>query len=607
MEETQNNKKISFKQLIKISLFAFKMYIKPDKLSGVILFILEILTKISGMVDFFIIAKIIDVVAKVLQLNGSIQIVIPYLTFLVIFNFCVSLLARTKWYLRNKMNQYFYLYADVFLFEYYKTLGVPVMEDPNKNNVIHRGMNEIQQLPNLFFSFVALVANIVNVIISGIAIFYFMPVLLWVTSCWMILRNIPEIGFIKEMYQYSFNHTEDRRIHRHIVGYILSKIKLIELGIHNATDYIKDRYLNFVKVYLKGWLNIRKKMYWFGTSFSFGNIFVYFWVMLSIIGKIVRDKLSVGRLYFYISMVERFENNLDNMFSEVTTLYEMALRIDDAYQFFNLKPSFEDGKIELKTFKKPPEIICDNISFKYPNTNKLILKNLNLKIKAGEKIAIVGVNGAGKTTLIKLLLRFYQTSNGEIRINNDNIDDLKIDSYYKNVGTLFQDFGSYDALSAGENVFLGDILKTDKEKGIQEAAKKADAHDFIKEYPKKYDQLLSESYTGGIRPSTGQWQKIAISRLFYRNPWLVIFDEPTASIDAEAEYKIFNNIYQFFKNKTVIIISHRFSTVRNADRIILIDKGNITEQGTHEELLKLDGKYAKAFKLQAEGYYDKNS
>ncbi|MFA5230702.1 MAG: ABC transporter ATP-binding protein [Candidatus Paceibacterota bacterium] len=304
-------------------------------------------------------------------------------------------------------------------------------------------------------------------------------------------------------------------------------------------------------------------------------------------------------------MVERFERNMDNMFSGITTLYEMALRIDDTYQFFNLKPSFPDGKIKLKTFKKPPKIVCDNISFKYPNTNKLILKNLNLEIKPGEKIAIVGHNGAGKTTLVKLLLRFYQVNNGNIFINNDNVDDLKIDTYYRNVGILSQDFGEYGALNAKDNILLGDIAKGGHLKEIKDAAKKADAHKFISEYPKKYDQLLSESYNGGIRPSTGQWQKIAISRLFYRNPWLVIFDEPTASIDAEAEYKIFNNIYKFFKNKTVVIISHRFSTVRNADRIIVIDKGNIAEQGTHDQLLKLDGKYAKAFKLQAEGYYEK--
>ncbi|MDD4784340.1 MAG: ABC transporter ATP-binding protein [Candidatus Pacebacteria bacterium] len=203
-------------------------------------------------------------------------------------------------------------------------------------------------------------------------------------------------------------------------------------------------------------------------------------------------------------MVERFERHVNNMFSSITNLYEMALRIDDTYQFFNLKPSFSDGKIKLKGFKKPPKIICDNVSFKYPNTNKLILKNLNLEIKPGEKIAIVGHNGAGKTTLIKLLMRFYQVNNGNILINNDNIDDLKIDTYYRNVGMLSQDFGSYSELTAEDNIILGDPTKVVCKTDITSAAKKADAHKFISDYPKKYDQLLSESFNGGIRPSTGQ-------------------------------------------------------------------------------------------------------
>jgi ABC-type multidrug transport system fused ATPase/permease subunit len=240
--------------------------------------------------------------------------------------------------------------------------------------------------------------------------------------------------------------------------------------------------------------------------------------VLNIIGKIIRDNLSVGRLYFYISMVERFESNLDMMFGDLVTLREMSLRIDDTYQFFNLKQSFSDGKIELSKFKKPPEISCRNVCFKYPNTKRLILDNLNLEIKAGEKIAIVGVNGAGKTTLIKLLLRFYQTTDGDILINSDNIDDLKIETYYKNVGTLFQDFKEYGAFSAEENIFVGDVSKGIDEKSVKEAARKSDAHDFINLYPNKYKQILSESFTNGIRPSTGQWQKIAISRLFYRNP-----------------------------------------------------------------------------------------
>lgn len=602
MEEKQIDKKISFKQLIRISWFSFKLYIKPDKFSGIFLFILSIFSRLTAMIDFLIIAKIIDVVVEILKTKGDVSAVVPYFIVLVGFNFIAGLVNRSRWYFSNKVSRYFNFYSDIYIHEYYKTLGVPVMEDPEKNNVINRSKKEMHQLSSLFFIIIDIVADIVNIIITGITIFYFMPKIVLVVAIWVLIRNIPEIGFVKQLYQHSFKNTEKLRLNNHILDYILNKITLIELSIHNATDYFKDRYSNFARGFLNEWSWIRKKMYWWNTGYSFLNMFLYFWIMMNIVGKILRDSLSVGRLYFYISMVERFERNVNVLFTDVVALYEKALRIDDTYQFFNLKPGFSDGSVKLDETNKEIKACLSDVWFKYPNTNKFVLRGVDLCIKPGEKIAIVGNNGAGKTTLIKLILRFYQTTRGSIKINGTDIDDLKIDSYYKHVGTLFQDFGHYGALTVSENIFLGNVNDKFNLKFAKESAEKADVDEFVRKYPNKYSQILSESYTEGIRPSTGQWQRLAISRLFYRNPWLVIFDEPTASIDAEAEYKIFNNIYKFFENKTVIIISHRFSTVRNADRIILIDDGKIAEQGSHDELLALGGRYAKAFKLQAEGY-----
>lgn len=602
MEEKQINKKISFKQLIRISWFSFKLYIKPDKFSGIFLFILAVLVQLAGITNVFIVAKIIDVVVKVLNEKGDVASVIPFFVLLVVFNFVVSMLNSTRWHFSNRMSMTFTFYSKVYIYEHYKTLGVPTMEDPDDNNTINRGQEEVSQVPVFFFKIVDIVADVFNVIISGIAIFYFMPKIVWIMGLWVIVRNIPEVGFIRELYKHKFINTEKRRLNGNILSYILHKTTLIELGFHNAADYLRDRYLKFTKGYIESWMAIRKKLYWWWSTYGFLNMFVYLWIMLNIVGKIFKDNLSVGRLYFYISIVERFERNIHTLFSHGIALYETALRIDDVYGFFNLKPSFEDGGVLLDGSSKQIRIDCNNLSFKYPNSSNIVLKGVDLCIKPGEKVAIVGKNGAGKTTLIKLLLRFYRRTDGEIQINGTDIDDLKIDSYYKHVGTLFQDFGHYGALTVSENIFLGNVNDKFNLKFAKESAEKADVDEFVRKYPNKYSQILSESYTEGIRPSTGQWQRLAISRLFYRNPWLVIFDEPTASIDAEAEYKIFNNIYKFFENKTVIIISHRFSTVRNADRIILIDDGKIAEQGSHDELLALDGRYAKAFKLQAEGY-----
>ncbi len=274
---------------------------------------------------------------------------------------------------------------------------------------------------------------------------------------------------------------------------------------------------------------------------------------------------------------------------------------------FNTEPMYPDGSIEMPRVTTGPYVLFRNVCFKYPNSEKTVINNINLHIKPGEKVAIVGANGAGKTTLVKLLTRFYQTTSGEVLVNGMNVNDIKISTLYKNTGVLFQDYNNYPQLTVKENIYIGRSDEPIDEIAIRLAAQHADALNFIEEYPNKFDQILSEKYKGGIRPSTGQWQKLAIARFFYRNAPLVIFDEPTASIDAVSEYNIFNRIYEFFENKTVIIISHRFSTVRNADRIVVMDKGIIIEEGTHEYLMSINGKYAEAFILQAKGYSDNNN
>jgi ABC-type multidrug transport system fused ATPase/permease subunit len=191
-----------------------------------------------------------------------------------------------------------------------------------------------------------------------------------------------------------------------------------------------------------------------------------------------------------------------------------------------------------------------------------------------------------------------------ILVNGENLNNINTQSWHKHLGVLFQDYNHYGNLSALENIYLGNPIEILDVEKAKEAAHKADALNFIEEYPSGFDQIMSERFTGGIRPSGGQTQKLAIARFFYRNAPLAIFDEPTAAIDAVSEYKIFNQIYDFFRDKTVIIISHRFSTVRNADRIIVLDEGRVVEEGSHDELMSLNGKYAHAFRLQAEGYQD---
>ncbi|EKD87209.1 MAG: ABC transporter related protein [uncultured bacterium] len=244
------------------------------------------------------------------------------------------------------------------------------------------------------------------------------------------------------------------------------------------------------------------------------------------------------------------------------------------------------------------EIQFKNVCFTYPGTEKQVLNNINIIISTNKDVALVGKNGAGKTTLIKLMLRIYDPTEGEILINGRNIKELSLTDYYRKIGVLSQNFITF-GFKAWENIFVGDINKPYSLEKIIEAAKKSQAHEFIQEYPNKYDTYLARDLKDGVSPSGGQWQRIAIARVFYKEPKLIILDEPTSAIDALAEEEIFSNIKGFSKDKTVVIVSHRFATVKKADYIYVIDDGEIIEKGEHSQLVSKDSLYSKMYNAQS--------
>lgn len=325
-----------------------------------------------------------------------------------------------------------------------------------------------------------------------------------------------------------------------------------------------------------------------------------FVISYKFLGPTVAGTITIGTFTLLIGMMSRLNSNAASSASRIGELYENSLYVDNYFDTLEL-PKLVTEKPEAKalTSTKPPQIEFRNVTFAYPKS-KPVIKDFNLTINSGESVAFVGKNGAGKSTLIKLLCRFYDVTEGEILIDGTNITDLKVTDWYKKVGTLFQQFTQYH-FTVRENITLGDPDKNDRKEMIS-AAKKAGADEFIQKLPKKYETMLGREFEDGEELSVGQWQKLAIARSFYEQPQILILDEPTSAIDAEAEYEIFNNLQKQYKDKTLILVSHRFSTVRNAQKIVVIDNGKISEQGTHEELIKKSGKYADMFNKQAEGY-----
>ena len=242
-----------------------------------------------------------------------------------------------------------------------------------------------------------------------------------------------------------------------------------------------------------------------------------------------------------------------------------------------------------------------DVWFKYPNAKRSTLKGVSFKVIAGENIALVGENGAGKTTLIKLLCGFYKPTKGEILFKGRNIHEYDLQEYWKHLAALFQDFSQYP-FSAKESIGIGSPSRINDLKEIRKAAKLTGVDDFINNLPLGYNTSLTKDFEKGVEPSKGQWQRIALARTLFRNADTIILDEPTSNVDPKAEEEIFDKIIELSKNKTLILISHRYSTVRRADTILNLDNGVIIEQGTHVGLMAKKGEYSKLFKLQAKGY-----
>src|SRR4030042_4425903 len=302
---------------------------------------------------------------------------------------------------------------------------------------------------------------------------------------------------------------------------------------------------------------------------------------------VLAGSLGVGQFALYFQQTQNLMLGVEGILDNYSSISMRNKYIEKYFEFINVARIIHSPQApkDIPSRPTPPLIEFKNVSFKYPHSKKYVLKNFSLVINSGEKVALVGENGAGKTTLIKLVLRFYDVSEGEILINGVNIKEINLDKWYSSIGALFQDFIKYQ-FTFKENVFFGDQKKINNLELLKEATSKSGADKYIEELTHKYDQVVGKMFKGGLDLSGGQWQKLALARAFFKNAPILILDEPTSAIDAKAEYEIFQKVQSLQQDKTVIIISHRFSTVRNADRILVLSDGKITETGNHQQLMQ---------------------
>ena len=340
------------------------------------------------------------------------------------------------------------------------------------------------------------------------------------------------------------------------------------------------------------------------ASFGWGLLatlsyyFSYGWIIL----RTVERTITLGDMTLYLSIFRNSQNIFQSLFFGLSDLYENSLFMSNLFSFLELKPLMP---VAAKPIALPRVIEHGiefrNVSFQYADRTEYALRNINLTITPGEKIALVGANGAGKTTLVKLLTRLYDPTAGQILIDGIDLREVDPKDLQKRIGVIFQDFVKY-FLSARENIGFGQIEQISDEPRIVDSATRSGAHPTITALPQGYDTTLGKWFERGSELSGGEWQKIALGRAFMRDAEVLVLDEPTAALDAINEYAVFQRFRELTDNKIALLISHRFSTVRMADRIIVLENGQVTETGTHQELLALGGMYAKLFTIQAECY-----
>ncbi len=478
---------------------------------------------------------------------------------------------------------------------------IELYDSPEYLDTMQAIMSDSYSLSNITWNIFYGISNAFSLVIALVMIGNYN----FIYALFLVIVSIPSAvidkHYSKTLYDWRLKNLSAERQQNYVYSISSDRYFAYDIRLHNLTEYFIDRYIKFWNICFEGRTNIRKKqLLCIIPAYLIPQILIMVCIV-AIVNGIIAGKNSVGDFTLYIGLFNSLIGAVDAVINSFSTIYEDKLKVDTVKKFEKYhKEVQKSGDLILQD---DFDIEFVNVSFKYPKSNRYVLENLSFKIKSGTRVCILGVNGSGKSTIIKLLLRFYDATCGEILINSINIKEYSINSLRRAFSVIFQDYINY-AFTLRENMYTSDMEKGEViRETVEKVLKAVCASDLLEKLPKGIDTYIQRVFDNdGYEPSGGEQQKIALARAVNRDSKVLVLDEPTAALDPESENNLLYNIKTELANKTIIFTSHRLSTVHLADNIIFLQKGKVIEEGNHEKLMELDGQYAKLYKMQAEAY-----
>jgi len=513
-----------------------------------------------------------------------------------------DLINRAITLLDGQLGDLFSNKTSVKLIHHAASLDLHQFEDSEFYDKLERARRQTTSRTVLMSQVLTQVQDIITIVFFAVGIIAFKPILIIILVIAIIPSFLGETHFSEASYSLTRSWTPQRRELDYLRFIGASDQTAKEVKIFGLAGFISDRFKRLSDDYYQANRKLAIKRAFWGSLLAIIGTGAYYGAYVFIAMDTVQGKISVGQLTFLAGSFLQMRNMPQSIMNRFSQIAESALYLQDLFDFFEIKPDIIQSESRLSV-PNPIQhgFTFENVGFQYRGSENWSLRHLSFHLSVGEKLALVGENGAGKTTLVKLLARLYEPTEGRILLDGRDLRDFKLDELRKNVSIIFQDYMKFQ-LEARENIAVGDIEGLENQMNIEISAGKSLADTVIEKLPGKYKQMLGKRFMGGVELSGGEWQKIALARAYMGNAQLLILDEPTSALDARAENEVFLRFAELMKGKTAVLISHRFSTVRMANRILFLENGQLLELGSHEELMELDGKYASLFKLQAKGY-----